>query len=75
MPESGVALNGSLVREKRRALLLSQDELAAKVSLHPNTIWMIENQATYRASFKTLKALASQFGCDAQELLRIEEVA
>lgn len=70
MPQNGIHLDGPAVREKREALLLTQDELARKLDIHVNTLQKIEKDEDYRTSFKLAKKLARRLKCDARDLVR-----
>lgn len=63
MPQNGVQLNGAEVRRRRENLFLTQEQLAAKISIHPNTLIKIESDPTYRTGLKTASALARRFKC------------
>lgn len=51
-------------------MLLSQDELARKADIHPNTLARIESDPDYRAGFRTIKKLARKLKCDPTDLVR-----
>lgn len=76
MPQNGIYANGTEVRSRREALVMSQEMLAAKARIHPNTLAKIESDPSYRTGFKTLRSIAKVYRCDPSSLLRAsEEVA
>lgn len=76
MPQTGVHLNGKAIEERRMVLLLTQEQLAAMANIHPNTLHRMESDPTYRASFKTIKAVARKLKSDPADFVRpAEEVA
>lgn len=70
MPQVGVPLNGSEITRLREALLMTQDQLAAKAGIHPNTLYRCESDETYRAGFKTVKAIARRLKVDPTSLVK-----
>lgn len=71
MPQNGALLEGEQIRERREALLLTQDMLARKADIHPNTLFRMESDPTYRAGFKTIRRVARQLKCEPTDLLRV----
>lgn len=72
MPQVGVPVDGPQIRDRREGLLLSQEGLAAKADIHPNTLQRMENDPDYRAGFKTVRKVARKLKCDPTALLRTE---
>jgi DNA-binding XRE family transcriptional regulator len=76
MPQNGIPLKGDEIRRRRERLALSQEQLAAKADIHPDTLGSVESNPQHRAGFKTIRALARVFGCEPADLYREpEEVA
>jgi DNA-binding XRE family transcriptional regulator len=73
MPQTGSILNGSELKKRREALLLTQEMLARKADIHPNTLLRMESDPEYRAGFKTIRKVARQLKCDPTHLLRATE--
>lgn len=70
MPQNGVHLDGNVIKERREAMLLTQDGLARLADIHVNTLARMEGDPEYRASFKTIKAVARQLRTDPTTLVR-----
>lgn len=75
MPQVGVHLHGPEITRLRESLLMTQDQLAAKAGIHPNTLYRCESDETYRAGFKTVKAIARRLKVDPTTLVKTDEPA
>jgi transcriptional regulator with XRE-family HTH domain len=73
MLDGGARIDGRRVKELRRALLLSQRELAQLAGLVTETINRIERQPERTFRPETVRRLAEVLGVDPHELMVVEE--
>jgi transcriptional regulator with XRE-family HTH domain len=73
MMDGGERIDGRRVKELRRALLLSQRELAQLAGVVTETINRIERQPKRTFRPDTVRRLAGVLGVDAHELMVVEE--
>ena len=73
MLDGGARIDGRRVKELRRALLLSQRELAQLAGLVTETVNRIERQPERTFRPETVRRLAEVLGVDPHELMVVEE--
>ena len=73
MQDGGARIDGRRVKELRRALLLSQRELAQLAGVVTETINRIERQPDRTFRPDTVRRLAGVLGVDPHELMVVEE--
>ena len=73
MQDGGARIDGRRVKELRRALLLSQRELAQLAGVVTETINRIERQPNRTFRPDTVRRLAGVLGVDPHELMVVEE--
>jgi transcriptional regulator with XRE-family HTH domain len=73
MLDSGARIDGRRVKELRRALLLSQRELAQLAGVVTETVNRIERQPERTFRPDTVRHLAKVLGVDPHELMVVEE--
>ncbi|MEN1970468.1 helix-turn-helix transcriptional regulator [Lentibacillus sp. N15] len=61
----------SFIREKRKAMDMTQDELSQKLQVSRQTIISLE-KGKYKPSLVLAHKLAQVFGCSIEELFRFE---
>ncbi len=61
---------GERLRELRKEKLLTQEELAKKAGLNPNSIVRIERGSVAEPRFSTIRKLAAALEVDPQELVK-----
>ena len=61
---------GKRIRELREESLLTQEELATKASLNPNSIVRIETGTVARPRFSTIRKIAAALEVDPRELTK-----
>jgi predicted ATPase/DNA-binding XRE family transcriptional regulator len=66
---------GDLLRQHRNALGLTQEELAARAGLNPDTISLLERGERRRPHKYTTRSLAEALGLSPQEVIRFETAA
>jgi transcriptional regulator with XRE-family HTH domain len=74
MQDGGARIDGGRVKELRRALLLSQRELAQLAGVVTETINRIERQPNRTFRPDTVRRLAGVLGVDPHELMVVEEL-
>jgi transcriptional regulator with XRE-family HTH domain len=74
MQDGGARIDGRRVKELRRALLLSQRELAQLAGVVTETINRIERQPNRTFRPDTVRRLAGVLGVDPHELMVVEEL-
>jgi predicted ATPase/DNA-binding XRE family transcriptional regulator len=66
---------GDLLRQHRNAAGLTQEDLAARAGLNPDTISLLERGERRRPHRFTMQSLAAALGLSPQELIRFETAA
>lgn len=57
------------IRQRRRMLDITQEELAEKAGISRTTLWKLENGRTVRVSTETLFCIANILECDVGDLI------
>ena len=57
------------IRQRRRMLDITQEELAEKAGISRTTLWKLENGRTVRVSTETLFCIANILDCDVDDLI------
>lgn len=57
------------IRQRRRMLDITQEELAEKAGISRTTLWKLENGRTVRVSTETLFCIANILECDVDDLI------
>ena len=57
------------IRQRRRMLDITQEELAEKAGISRTTLWKLENGRTVRVSTEMLFSIANILGCDVDDLI------
>lgn len=57
------------IRQRRRMLDITQEELAEKAGISRTTLWKLEKGRTVRVSTETLFSIANILDCDVDDLI------